>query len=639
MKIFVAQIKSLAGDITGNAARIKYAYKQAIKEDCDVCLLPELATSGYLAEDLFLNPDFLAAISKINNDLIKNTKNCALILPTVSVIARSAKRDAAIPSLMGSSRRFAPQDDGCGLTPPQDDGAGFRDDSYPKLYNGVIVAQNGKIIGNTQKAILPNHGVFDDKRYFTPGTSQIITINGLKVGIPICEDIWHFEVCNELKSKGAEIFLVPNASPFELGKFELRTQQIIARYNEHKIPLVFCNQATSQDGIIFDGNSFCYDGKLSVICDGFCEDSAVVVFEKGHLEEREARRQDQGSASILSKARDPARKIQVLDASFPHLNTKESDFRTGSLALLRIDARASIPKIQSSRCFAPQDDCSLTQYNNSTIYQAITFGLKSYTHDNGFKQIILGLSGGIDSALVACICADSLGPENVTAYMLPSKLTSQSSKDDALELAKLLGINISEIPITTILESNIKELGLQQNAVKEDLTYQNLQARIRGTILMAQANKEGSLLITTGNKSEYATGYATIYGDMNGAFNPIKDLYKTQIFALSRWRNSVSPVIPENIITKAPSAELSTNQKDSDSLPEYEILDQILYSYIELRASKEELYQTFDSNIVNKIITLVRKSEFKRKQSAPGVKISIRNLEKDRRFPITNLFD
>ena len=605
MKIFVAQIKSLAGDITGNAARIKHAYNQAINASCDVCLLPELATSGYLAEDLFLNPDFLEEISKINDDLIQSTKNCALILPTVSVITTSAKRDAAIPSLMGSSRRFAPQDDGCGLIPPQDDECGARNDT-PKLYNGVIVAQNGKIIGHTQKAILPNHGVFDDKRYFTPGTSQIITINGLKVGIPICEDIWHFKVCNDLKTQGAEIFLVPNASPFELGKFELRSKQVIARYNEHKIPLVFCNQATSQDGIIFDGNSFCYDGKLSVICDGFCEDSAVVVFKGSRLD-------------VITRS-------AMHDVAIPGI--------MGS-------SRQAFGLPQDDGCGLPlpQDDGSLTQYNNSSIYQAITFGLKSYTHDNGFKKVVLGLSGGIDSAIVACICADSLGPENVTAYMLPSKLTSQSSKDDALELAKSLGINISEIPITTILESNIKELGLQQNAIKEDLTYQNLQARIRGTILMAQANKDGALLITTGNKSEYATGYATIYGDMNGAFNPIKDLYKTQIFALSRWRNSVSPVIPENIITKAPSAELSTNQKDSDSLPEYEILDQILYSYIELRTSKEELCKTFDSNIVNKIITLVRKSEFKRKQSAPGVKISIMNFEKDRRLPITNLFD
>lgn len=527
MKIFVGQIKSIAGDVLGNFTRIQNAYKQASEAECDICLLPELATSGYLAEDLFFSQDFIAEIAKINNKLIKISKNCALILPTLIQKER-------------------------------------------KLYNSVIVAQDGKILGQTYKAILPNHGIFDEKRYFSSGISQIIVINGKKIAIPICEDIWHFEVCENLKSQGAEIFLVPNASPFELGKFDLRTRQVIARYNEHKIPFVFCNQNTSQDGIVFDGNSFCYDGNLSIICGKFCEDSAVISY-------------------------------------------KDNKFK--------IDKKYH----KSENIF-------------EDIYQAIKFGLKCYVEDNGFKTVLLGLSGGIDSALVACICADALGASNVTAYMMESKFTSETSKNDAKELIKLLGINFEEIPITNILQTYIDELDAKKSAEDEDLMYQNLQARIRGSILMAQSNVNGSLLITTGNKSEYATGYATIYGDMNGAFNPIKDIYKTQIFALANYRNSISKVIPENIINKAPSAELATNQKDSDSLPDYKILDKILYSHIELNLPKEELYKNFDSNIVDKVIKLVRNSEFKRKQSAPGVKISIRNFEKDRRFPITNLF-
>ena len=527
MKIFVGQIKSVAGDTKGNLARIKATYQKAINKSCDICLLPELVTSGYLAEDLFFNQDFIDEINDITNKLIAESKKCALILPTI-----------------------------------------IKDKE--NLYNGVIVAQNGKIIGQTHKTILPNNSVFDEKRYFTIGTPKLININGKKIGIPICEDIWHKEVCADLKSQGAEIFLVPNASPFEINKFSRRLEQIKKRYEETNIPFVFCNQAHSQDGIVFDGNSFCYDGELSIICNKFCEDNSVILYKHNKFI---AKNQYQNSSNVLED-----------------------------------------------------------------IYEAMKFGLKSYVEDNGFKKVMLGLSGGIDSALVATICMDALGAENVGAYMLPSNFTSESSINDAKELADFLRINLTELSITKILQVYINELNYQQNKKAEDLTYQNLQARIRGTILMAESNKTGALLITTGNKSEYATGYATIYGDMNGAFNPIKDIYKTQIFELAKYRNSISKVIPENIINKPPSAELATNQKDSDSLPDYHLLDKILYSYIELNLTRKKLYTLFDQTVVNKVIRMVQTSEFKRKQSAPGIKISTKNFEKDRRFPITNLY-
>lgn len=527
MKIFVGQIKSIAGDTKGNLARIQSAYKRATKGSCDICLLPELATSGYLAEDLFFDPDFIDEISSVNSKLSAETKTCALILPTI--IKRKKN-----------------------------------------LYNGTIVAQNGKIVGQTYKTILPNDKVFDEKRYFTPGTPKIITINGRKIGIPICEDIWHKSVCADLKSQGAEIFLVPNASPFEIDKFSKRLKQVKQRYKETNIPFVFCNQSSAQDGIIFDGDSFCYDGDLSTICKKFQEDSSTITYEH--------------------------EKFTLTKKYSNSINTLED------------------------------------------IYEALKFGLRSYVEDNGFKKVMLGLSGGIDSAIVACICADSIGAHNVEAYMLPSKFTSESSIKDAKKLASLLNINLTNLSITKILQAYVDEFSYQQNEKSEDLTYQNLQARIRGTILMAESNKNKNLLITTGNKSEYATGYATIYGDMNGAFNPIKDIYKTQIFELAKYRNSISKVIPENIINKSPSAELATNQKDSDSLPPYHLLDKILHSYIELNLSRKKLHTLFDSDTVSNVIRLVQKSEFKRKQSAPGIKISIRNFEKDRRFPITNLF-
>ncbi len=558
MKIFVSQIKAIAGDTKGNLMRIENSYKKAMETHCDICLLPELVTSGYLAEDLFFDPDFIAEITDINNKLVQNSKKCALVLSTIvtdEVDYSSPRKQKTVNNEQATSNDLK------NIT---------LNNSEKNLYNGVIVAQNGKIIGQTLKATLPNNYIFDEKRYFTPGISNIVIINGIKVGIPICEDIWYNKVCKDLKTQGAEIFLVPNASPFEIDKFAKRTNQVALRYKENNIPFIYCNQACSQDGIIFDGNSFCYDGKLSIICDKFCEDNAVIFYENNRF---------------------------VVKKEYPN-----------SLNILE------------------------------DIYEATKFGLKSYIEDNGFKKVIIGLSGGIDSAIVACICVSAIGSENVSAYMLPSKITSESSINDAKELAKLLNIKLTEIPITTIVQQYTNILNYSENEELEDLTYQNLQARIRGTILMAESNKTGALLITTGNKSEYATGYATIYGDMNGAFNPIKDIYKTQVFALAKYINSILKVIPENIINKAPSAELATNQKDIDSLPNYELLDKILYSYIELNLATKELYEIFEPTIVNRVIKLVQNSEFKRKQSAPGIKISTKNLEKDRRFPITNLF-
>ncbi len=539
MKIFVAQIKAISGDVVGNKKRIDQSYQQATELQCDICLLPELITSGYLADDLFLSQDFIDKIYQVNQQLIDITNSCALILPTII-------------------------------------------QSENKLYNAVIVAQNGKIIGQTYKTILPNYGIFDEQRYFTAGSANIININGAKIAIPICEDIWHPEICANFKSQGAKIFLVPNASPFEIGKFDLRLNQVVKRYKENKLPIIFCNQAHAHDGIIFDGNSFCYDGRLSVICDKFQEDNAIITWNDDNK--------------------------------------------------LLCNTSYQKPKKIATELFSPEAMLE-------DIYLAVKLGLKSYVHDNGFSKVILGLSGGIDSAIVAAICVDALGSDNVSVYILPSEISAKESIQDAQEITKLLNIKSEIINISSILNAYIISLNAEQSRIKEDLTYQNLQARIRGTILMAYANKNNALLITTGNKSEYATGYATLYGDMNGAFNPIKDLYKSQIFALAKYRNSLSRVIPENVINKAPSAELARNQKDSDVLPEYVILDKILYYYIELNFTKRQLYQKFDHKLIDKIINLVKMSEFKRVQSVPGVKLSKCNFEKDRRFPITNRFD
>lgn len=517
MKILLCQMHVKTGALEENFEVIKNYYEQAIQDKSDLCVLPELSLTGYLADDLFLKDSFIKNISQYIDNLVKLTKQTCLLIPA----------------------------------PVNENG---------KLYNAVIAAQNGKIIGKTYKHKLPNYGVFDEKRYFTPGEPQIININGHKIGAPICEDIWSHHVCEELQSQGAELFITINASPFEEEKIEKRIEQAKRVFKDTNLPILYCNQIAAQDGIVFDGNSFCFDGDLKFIGKAFEEN------------------------------------IQIIE-----INSKK---------------------------FYPQ-----TTYNSSSfydnIYKALVFGARQYVRENGFEKIILGLSGGFDSAMVAAIAVDALGSENVSSLMLPSKFTSEQSIKDAKQVSDILKISLKTIPIDDAFESLLNSI---EKIDPGSLAYQNLQARIRGAILMAESNRTGAILLTTGNKSEYATGYATIYGDMNGGFNPIKDIYKSDLYELAKYKK----LIPQNILEKEPSAELSKDQKDTDSLPDYKILDQILKLYIEQDQSHEEISKKFPADLVAKVIKLVKNSEFKRRQAAPGIKISSRNFEKDRRMPITN---
>lgn len=515
--MLLCQMHVKTGALEENFKKIKDCYNKASKEEVDLCVLPELSLTGYLADDLFLKPDFVKNIAQYIDNLVKLTKQTCLLISA----------------------------------PLNENG---------KLYNAVIAAQNGKIIGKTYKHKLPNYGVFDEKRYFTPGEPQIININGHKIGVPICEDIWSHHVCEELQSQGAELFITINASPFEEGKIEKRIEQAKRVFADTSLPILYCNQIAAQDGITFDGNSFCFDGDLKFIGKSF-EESAQIIELK---------------------------------------NSKFHPCKTYNLP---------------------------SSYDN--IYKALVFGTKQYVRENGFEKVILGISGGFDSAMVAAIAADAVGSKNVSSFMLPSKFTSQQSIIDAEQLAEILKISLKTIQIDDAFESLLKTIGSIDSG---SLAHQNLQARIRGTILMAESNRTGALLLTTGNKSEYATGYATIYGDMNGGFNPIKDIYKSNLYELAKYKQ----LIPQNILEKEPSAELSEGQKDSDSLPDYKILDQILKLYIEEDQPHEEISKNFPADLVMKVIKLVKNSEFKRRQSAPGVKISSRNFEKDRRMPITN---
>lgn len=531
MNISVIQAASRVGDFQHNFKVIKEKYDVALAAGDDICLFPELMTTGYLARDLFLKKAFINELNQQLDLIIKYTKKTCLILPT---------------AIMEEN----------------------------KLYNGVIAAANGLIIGKTYKKSLPDFGIFDEKRYFSSGNPQIIEVNGLKIGIPICRDIWFPEICKTLQKQGAELFIAVSGSPFEKDdKLATRISLIENRFNETNIPLIYCNQALAQDGVIFDGNSFIYcDGKAQIICKAFAEDTAKVTYTKNKL-------------------------------------VCNSNIKLKSL---------------------PQEN----------IYQAIMLATKDYVQQNGFDSVIIGLSGGIDSALVCILAVECFAAENVHAVMMPSKYTSSESLEDAWNLAKSLGIRLQEINIDHLVNLYHENLNLDKDNIS--IATQNLQSRIRATILMTLANEQNKLLLSTGNKSEYATGYATLYGDMCGAFSPIGDLYKTEIYEIVNYLNNSrqQAVIPENIINKPPSAELKPNQKDSDDLGNYTILDQILQLYIEQDLSKEEIINNhnFSEETVIKIINLVKKSEFKRQQAAPLARLTKNDFKNSRRYPITNKF-
>ena len=460
----------------------------------------------------------------------------------------------------------------------------WREDGH--LYNAVALLDGGKIAAVRLKVDLPNYGVFDEKRVFAQGPLPgPINIRGVRIGVPICEDIWKEEVVETLTESGAEILVSPNGSPFDWPKPDKRMNVAVARVTESALPLVYLNQVGGQDELVFDGASFVLnaDRSLALQMPAWREAIALSTWEK------------QGGKWIC---------------------------KPGEVAKIAEDEAAA--------------------------YHGCMLGLRDYVAKNGFPSVLLGLSGGIDSALVAALAVDALGPAKVHAVMLPSKFTSDDSLADAAQCAHALGLKYDKVsiePAVAALSWSLKDLFA---GTSPGVTEENIQSRVRGTILMAISNKFGGMVVTTGNKSEMSVGYATLYGDMNGGFNPIKDLYKMQVYALSRWRNAHVPegglgakgiVIPERILTKAPTAELRANQTDQDSLPPYEELDDILRCLIENEMPLSEIMaRGHAAETVKKIERLVNLAEYKRRQAAPGVKISSRNFGRDRRYPITNKF-
>jgi len=543
--IALAQLNPVMGDIPGNLARARAARAEAAKAGADIVLFSEMFITAYPPEDLVLKPalqeDAREAIEKLARDTA----------------------DGGPALLIG--------------TPWEDEG---------RLYNAVAYLDGGEIKAITRKVDLPNYGVFDDKRVFAVGPMPVpITVRGVRIGVPICEDIWTPNIVDHLVKGGAEFLLVPNGSPFEAGKEDVRLGHITARVTESGLPLAYLNQLGGQDEIVFDG--------ASLVMNADC-----------------------GIPVSLPRWQE---KLVIT-----HWSRDERGW-------------VCAPGEQ-----APQEDRS------RAVYQAMVLGLRDYVNKNRFKSVVLGMSGGIDSALSAAVAVDALGADRVRCVMMPSRYTSAESLEDAEGCAKLLGVAYESISIAKTVDAFTATLETPFAGKRVDTTEENIQSRIRGVILMAISNKFGPMVLTTGNKSEMSVGYATLYGDMCGGYNVLKDVYKTEVFRLCHWRNQEAPdnalgpkgrVIPERIITKPPSAELRPDQKDEDSLPPYEILDGILECLVEKEMKFEDVCAAgYHPATVKRIEQLLYVSEYKRRQAPPGVKISARNFGRDRRYPITNAF-
>ena len=544
LRIALAQFDFPVGAIYQNAERIAALIAEARDlHGADLVLFPELAISGYPPEDLLMRPGFL--------------RDCELALQQV---ARTTEGIVAV--------------------------VGWPESAGSVLYNAASVLRDGGVASTYRKRELPNYNVFDERRYFTvdpDGGACVFEVKGIPVGLVICEDLWFAEPLGETQAAGAQLVLVPNASPFERDKHAQRDALLAQRVSETGIALAYLNVVGGQDTLVFDGASVLADG------DGLVHPAAR-AFED-------------------------------------HWLVADYDASTRKFTALHW----------------PQDG---DEGRDALAWRAVVRGTRDYCLKNGFSKVWLGLSGGIDSALVLAIAVDALGADNVTAVRLPSRYTAGLSNDLAAEQCASMGVKLETIAIEAPFKGFMQALAPLFAGHEADTTEENLQSRSRGVIMMALSNKLGGLLLTTGNKSEYAVGYATIYGDMCGGYAPIKDLYKTEVFALARWRNTVggatgasSGVIPEAVISRPPSAELRENQTDQDSLPPYDVLDAILLRYVDQEQSRDEIVAAgFEAGMVDRMLRLVRLNEWKRHQAAPGPKVSRRAFGRERRYPISNKY-
>jgi NAD+ synthase (glutamine-hydrolysing) len=583
-RMAMVQMNPTVGDLDGNVRRIIGWLREAKKAKPDLVAFPELAITGYPPEDLLLKPQFVADNRRALNEVIRACRDCVAVVGYVGQGPLTGLRQGAAAVLPAGRH---------------------------ELYNAAAVIAGRKLAMTYAKWYLPNYGVFDESRYFNPGSRlPLVTVKGTVVGVNICEDIWLPEGPTRGQADaGAEVIVNINASPFHVGKSRSREEMLATRARDNRVILTYTNTAGGQDELIFDGNSVVmdYTGEVIARAKGFEEDLLVVDL---NVEAVARARAAEGRKTGLSrKGASPIDRIVLKGGPTPR--------------------RARL--VPSTEMLAdPLDE----------VYRALTLGVHDYVTKNGFKQVVIGLSGGIDSALTAVIAVDALGADNVLGVFMPSPYTSRESRKDTQELARRLGIELKTLPITPPFKSYLQTLKPAFAGTNVDTTEENLQARIRGNLLMALSNKFGHLVLTTGNKSEMSVGYATLYGDMAGGFAVIKDVPKTMVYELARRRNGVgSEVIPKCILDRAPTAELRPHQKDEDSLPPYPVLDPILKAYVEDDRSVEEMVEMgFDRKTVLRVVGLVDRSEYKRRQAPVGIKITHRGLGKDRRMPITNKY-
>jgi NAD+ synthase (glutamine-hydrolysing) len=582
-RIAMVQMNSTVGDLDGNIRRITAWLREAKKAKADLVAFPELAITGYPPEDLLLKPRFIA-------DNIR----------ALQEVTRSCRGLAAVVGYVGQSDGIDPKP---ARSPVVQAGV-------HELYNAAAVIADQKLITTYCKWYLPNYGVFDESRYFHPGRRlPLIRLRGTTVGVNICEDVWLPEGPTGFQAAaGAEVIVNINASPFHLGKSRVREHMLSTRAREHGVVLTYTNAVGGQDELVFDGNSVILDHQGEVIARGKAFEEDMIVADLNM--EAVARARRAGRKKFL-----PRRLADVVEVY-----------------------AAPLPAVHKTRTRAVPDVASVLDQLEE-VYRALTLGVRDYVRKNGFTRVVIGLSGGVDSALTAALAVDALGAENVWGLFMPSPYTSQDSADDVAQLGRNLAISVRTIPITGLFDRYRHALAETFEGRAPDTTEENLQARIRGNLLMAFSNKFGHLVLTTGNKSEMSVGYATLYGDMAGGFAVIKDVPKTMVYDLARLRNlrGATPVIPKRTLDRPPTAELRPNQKDEDSLPPYEMLDPILQAYVEEDRSLEEIVEAgYDRATVARVMAMVDGSEYKRRQAPIGIKITHRALGKDRRMPITN---
>jgi NAD+ synthase (glutamine-hydrolysing) len=566
MRLALAQIDSVVGDVDGNAARIVEWIERARAEEADLALFPELAVTGYPPEDLLLRPAFIRAARSVLDGIASATHGITVLV-----------------------------------------GAPHLDSD---LFNACYVLAHGEVRCVYRKRYLPNYGVFDEDRYFAPGDDLfLLRFGDVLVGPTICEDVWQpGPPATDLALAGAQLIANISASPFHVGKDREREEMLKVRARDNSCFVALCNAVGGQDELIFDGHSVVLDdeGEVLARAAGFEEELLVVDVDP--------------VAAVGRRLRDVRRRALARSRTRIEVNAVElpPPRRAGESPETRI---------------APQLD-DLEQ-----MRLALELGLRDYVDKNGFGDVVIGLSGGIDSALTAALCVEALGPERVHGVSMPSRYSSEGTRGDSQRLAESLGVDFREVAIEPVVEAFAGALAESFAGREPDLAEENLQARIRGTLLMALSNKFGWLVIATGNKSELSVGYSTLYGDLAGGFALIKDVYKTDVFRLARWLNERSgrELIPQSIIDRAPSAELRADQLDEDSLPPYPKLDRVLEAYVELDRSREELGQDgFDADVVERALAMIDRAEYKRRQAPPGVKLRPKAFGRDRRTPITN---